>query len=535
MYSVLIVDDEIHAVEGVKSGVNWESLHIANVYTAHNNRQAKEVFASHSIDIMLCDIEMPQGSGLELLAWVRESYPNTECIFLTCHADFDFAKKAIQLGSMDYILKPVPFVELEEVIKKAADKIDKEKELQQGSMLGEQWVKNQPYLVERFWHDILNGTIESNLLAIKYAADERSISFNEKQQVLPILISFQGLNESRSSNEERAIEQALKTEGEAFFFERNGFRGQVIRQGQEKLIVILFVEDELVDTENLKQQCESYVVYCHQSLGCDLTCYLGNSTQVDTFIGMVDELCELERNNVSFLNKVFTMDEKIVIDSHFSLPDMSLWSVMLQEGHYARVVEEASSFLKDINHEGIDAKKLRNFYHDFQQMIYYTLKQKGIQAHLIFNDNQSVHKLNHACRSVKDLIEWISHSISRVKEFSISSNKTDSVLEKAIQYITANIDQNIAREDIANEVYLNPDYLSRIFKRETGYSISEYIVNERMNISKELLEKTDMSVSSVATYVGYSNFSYFAKLFKKNLGLTPVEYRLKVQPKNTSL
>jgi two-component system, response regulator YesN len=534
MYSVLIVDDEIHAVEGVKAGLNWEGLHIDKVYTAHNNRQAKEVFANHTIDIMLCDIEMPQGSGLDLLAWVRESYPNTECIFLTCHADFDFAKKAMQLGSMDYILKPVPFVELEEVIKKSIDKIDREKELKHGSMLGEQWVKNQPYLVERFWHDILNGTIESNLQAIKQAADERSIEFIEKQQVFPVLISFQGVNESRSTNEERAIEQALKMEGEAFFFKSNGYRGHVIRQGQEKLIVILFVPaEEKIDQQKLKQLCESYVAGCHRTLGCDLTCYLGNMTQVDAFIGMVDDLYELDRNNVSFLNKVFLFDEKIVIDSNFSLPDMSLWSVMLQEGHYTRVIDEAGSVLKDMNNEGIDAKKLRNFYHDFQQMIYYTLKQKGIQAHLIFNDNQSVHKLNHACRSIKDLIEWLSHSVARVKEFSESSNKSDSVLEKAIHYITANIDQNISREDIANEVFLNPDYLSRIFKRETGFSISEYLVNERMNISKELLEKTDMSVSSVATYVGYSNFSYFSKLFKKNLGVTPVEYRLEVQKKTS--
>jgi two-component system, response regulator YesN len=534
MYSVLIVDDEIHAVEGVKDGVNWGSLHIDKLYTAHNIRQAKEVFASHTVDIMLCDIEMPQGSGLDLLAWVRESNPDTECIFLTCHADFSFAKQAIQLGSMDYILKPVPFVELEEVIRKATDKIEREKELQQGSMLGEHWVKNQPYLVERFWHDILNGTIESNLQTIMDVADERSIEFNEKQQVLPILVSFQGLDESRSANEERLIEQALKTRGAAFFFERNGYSGQIIRQGQEKLIVILFVEEEEeVDRKRLKQLCESYVVDSHRSLECDLCCYLGNITQVNTFIGMVDELYEIDRNNVSFLNKVFSIDEKIVIDSNVTLPDMSLWSVMLQEGNYTRVIDEVSSVLKDMYNEGIDAKKLRNFYHDFQQMIYYTLKQKGIQAHHIFNDNQSVHKLNYACRSIKDLIEWVSHSVARVKEFSESSNKSDSVLEKAIKYITANIDQNISREDIANEVFLNPDYLSRIFKRETGFSISEYLVNERMNISKELLEKTDMSVSSVATYVGYSNFSYFSKIFKKNLGVTPVEYRLKVQKKTS--
>jgi two-component system, response regulator YesN len=533
MYSVLIVDDEIHAVKGVEAGVNWESLHVDKVYTAHNNRQAKEVFAHHSIDIMLCDIEMPQGSGLDLLVWVREFYPKTECIFLTCHADFSFAKKAIHLGSMDYILKPVPFAELEEVIKKANQKINKELELQQESKWGRNWVKNQPLLVERFWHDILNGSIESTLQAIKDAASERSIEFSEKRKLLPILICFQGWKDKRL-HEVRSSEQVLKKAAEEFFGEQNGYNVQVIRQGQEKLIAILsVVNEENLDRNKLRQMCGSYLNYCQTSYDCNLSCYLGTLTTADNFITMVDELYDLDRNNVSFLNKVYFIDEKIVIDSNLKLPDMSLWSVMLQEGKYNQVIAEASAIVEAIYNDGIDAKRLRNFYHDFQQMIYYTLKQKGIQAHVIFNDNESINKLNSACKSVKDLMEWISHSMARVEQYSESNSKSESVLEKVIKYITANIDQNISREDITNEVFLNPDYLSRIFKKETGFSISEYLVNERMNLSKELLEKTDMSVSSVATYVGYSNFSYFSKLFKKNQGVTPVEYRLKLQQKSS--
>jgi two-component system response regulator YesN len=73
MYRLLIVDDEIHAVNGIKSGLQWDELSIVEIHTAYNNRQAKEVFAEHEIDLMICDIEMPQGNGLELLAWVRRT------------------------------------------------------------------------------------------------------------------------------------------------------------------------------------------------------------------------------------------------------------------------------------------------------------------------------------------------------------------------------------------------------------------------------------------------------------------------------
>jgi two-component system response regulator YesN len=101
MLHLLIVDDEPLAVRGVKAAIQWDMLGIETIYTAYNAAQAKEVYTNHRIDIMLCDIEMPEDSGLDLLVWVREHYPATETIFLTCHADFAFAKQAIQLGSFD--------------------------------------------------------------------------------------------------------------------------------------------------------------------------------------------------------------------------------------------------------------------------------------------------------------------------------------------------------------------------------------------------------------------------------------------------
>jgi len=88
MYRLLIVDDEAFIANGIKSSVDWHKLGIVSVSIASNVRQAKEEFQNQPFDMMICDIEMPQGSGLELYEWVREEYPQTECIFLTCHADF---------------------------------------------------------------------------------------------------------------------------------------------------------------------------------------------------------------------------------------------------------------------------------------------------------------------------------------------------------------------------------------------------------------------------------------------------------------
>ena len=107
--NALLVDDDRFVVAALEKKINWEQLTITEVLTAFNIRQAQKIIEKNSIDICVCDIEMPGGSGLDLLSWVRESGKEIQFIFLTSYADFDYAKKAIELSSLDYQLKPIDF------------------------------------------------------------------------------------------------------------------------------------------------------------------------------------------------------------------------------------------------------------------------------------------------------------------------------------------------------------------------------------------------------------------------------------------
>ncbi|MCI9553162.1 MAG: helix-turn-helix domain-containing protein [Acutalibacter sp.] len=98
-------------------------------------------------------------------------------------------------------------------------------------------------------------------------------------------------------------------------------------------------------------------------------------------------------------------------------------------------------------------------------------------------------------------------------------------VRKAMEYIRRNLDKELNRTQIAEMVYLSPEHLSRLFKRETGGSLSEYILTEKMRVAQSLLADTDVPVSLVASRVGYCNFSYFSQVFKKFCGCSPVEYR----------
>ncbi len=525
MLQLLIVDDEQHAVEGIRSGVNWGNLGIAEIFTAMTVRQAKEMFEQEHIDIMLCDIEMPQATGLELAEWVRERFPRTETIFLTCHADFRYAKQALQLGSFDYMLKPVPFAELELVIRKAAEKIRKDTEQAEFTQYGQYWFQHQPLLIERFWLDILNQNVPATMAAVQRAAAERNIPYNAGMTFIPVLINIQRWHKPLSLRDEKIMEYALKKSAAEMLIESGG-AGQVLSMEGGRILAIISADGTPGMIGSLQEGCEKFIEACQGYFYCDLSCYLGEAVHGHEMFAMVNRLKENDSNNVAYTNRVFLLSGVPGKAIPSSVPDMGVWAAMLQDGKYTEVMAEADGFLdKLMKQDLLDASFLRQFYQDFQQTLYYALQNKGIQAHSLFSDPASMQFAAGASRSITGFREWMRHAVGKAMDYAQSIAQSRSVVERVMDFIKLHMAEDLSREDIANHVFLNPDYLTRIFKKETGMAVSDYLLHERLKLAQELLAKTDMPISSVASHIGYSNFSHFSRMFKKHTTLNPNEYR----------
>ncbi|MBS5520660.1 MAG: AraC family transcriptional regulator [Clostridiales bacterium] len=116
MYNALIVDDEIRMIEALEDEVDWKRCGIRNLFKAIQINEAIAVIQNNKIDILICDIEMPEGSGLKLVEWLQEHGYKLSCIFVTCHPEFGYMRRAIQLKCYDYILKPVDYEEFSRVL-----------------------------------------------------------------------------------------------------------------------------------------------------------------------------------------------------------------------------------------------------------------------------------------------------------------------------------------------------------------------------------------------------------------------------------
>ena len=142
--NLLLVDDERIAVRGMMQGVDWKGCWVdGEVLTAYNAAQALSVLEETPVSLILCDIEMPGESGIDLIRQVRARWPKTACIFLTCHADFTYAQEALRLGCLDYILKPAPYESIEAAVKKAVSGLKQAEEQETLLRYGSDWLSRQ--------------------------------------------------------------------------------------------------------------------------------------------------------------------------------------------------------------------------------------------------------------------------------------------------------------------------------------------------------------------------------------------------------
>lgn len=129
MYNAIIVDDEPRAVDALKENVDWKKCGIRKVYSAYNMVSAIKIIQESQVEILICDIEMPNGSGIQLLEWLTAHQIKMNCIFVTCHQEYNIMRKAIQLKCYDYILKPIDYDEFMELLHEMITKMENKTEV----------------------------------------------------------------------------------------------------------------------------------------------------------------------------------------------------------------------------------------------------------------------------------------------------------------------------------------------------------------------------------------------------------------------
>ena len=523
--NLLIVDDQPFEIDNIKQNISMESTGITHIDTAGNGEEAKAFLLGQHIDILLCDIEMPVCNGLELLEWVREQEIPVECIFLTNFPDFAYAKKAIALECLDYILKPASEENLNKVLQKAIQKILLKRTQSMEHHYSSLWFSHQPYLIDTLWTDLINGRVAPTQEAVRQKMCELNFPGMEVMKVFPILIDTSEAEHGQPISASRRIimNNTLKTIVHSTILNDTGY-GTMIEY-QTHLYFLIVYEEFGLEQPNLFFKCKKFVQDCSLILHISPCCYLGKEINSFQLGELAAYLLSIRQNTLKTNDHVFPFGLWKYFNNDTALPDAGILRTLLENHKYDDVLRFYKDYFNRLRHNHVIINdQLFIMKQDFLQVFYEYARACKMNMNTFWEIPQIQAAYSHADTSVNEFIHLIEEFMGRTRETIAQFNRPASVIEQAMDYIRSHLCEDITREDVAREVCMNADYFAKLFKKKTGLLISEYLLKCRIEQAQELL-KTDMSILNIAMETGFNSSTYFSTVFKKYTGKSPGDYR----------
>ena len=527
--NVLIVDDQTSVLDGIAAGVHFQELGIQNVRYATTSERAMEILADIPIDVMFTDIEMPGEDGLMLNQRVREKYPDIVRILLTSHAEFEYAQESIRLGCFDYLLQPAPYEEIETVLRKALQHIYERKKKNQLYELGRKMQTSEMELLDRVSLNLFSSReadVESSmellsLMGYPVRPDKKALlmilRFEEFRKTDTPIVTEKALH--------KAIFQALKQAGITYPIlpiTAIDHRRQVI------LLLISALQEEMelgVERYHLffKHLCTAMpgdVVACHIGGAC----LIGELRQALSRIqASIDD--RSSHSGILHLEQDTRRIQEQAQD--FISGSGSRWRSLLAAGQRRVLMKEFDACLENIvAYSPNKSKALCDLHQRVTYMFFNYFYDNNADIHALFRDQYSYTDFMGSFTDPDSLRHAVQYMMNQVDALEATQAPINDV-EKAKTFIAESISDPITVKDVADHVCLSAEYFTKLFKKETGQNIKEYITLTKLEAAKDMLEHSTMSVGMVALELGYTNFSHFSQVFKKYEDMSPSEYRAK--------
>ena len=506
--NILLVDDDRFIIEALREKIRWDRLKIDNVYAANSLTQAQDIIKEYPIHLMISDIEMPQGSGLELLSWVRNENYDIKTIFLTNYADFNYAQKAIELQSFEYYLKPINFEKLEFIIQKALDKITEQRPVAP--------LETSFQAENNFWFEYLRKPRIHRLEELQAEMRRRNLSLKDHQYFLTGVITLH-INEADYAPEIPSWTSQLKRVFQAFSNETYQLASLFKMEGHVDRYVCHFRVDSSINSDEFARKVQQEI---QDKLHRNSILTFTGCFQCTHILQDVKDLYASTGQQVPYWNTIIPVSSDIAVIQEKEVATNSIsFSDSLDESDLAK------SLLNYISNGMVPRSLLQKLHLDWTQQIGIYLDQNGISAHKLFQNAHHDFLFQRKFHSIESFEEYFNYYWSHARNFVTDAENQKNSIQRIIEYIDHHYKEDLSRTTLADMVYLSADHLARIFKKETGETLVKYITDKRIHAAKELLSDTKTPIAQVASEVGYDNYSYFTKIFKEKTGYSPGDYR----------
>lgn len=560
MYRLLIVDDEEIIVNGLYEIFNSMKNLELDVYRAYSGEEAVEWLNRTRIDIVLTDIRMPEMDGLQLLDEIYKSWPQCRVIFLTGYNEFEYIYKAIQYNGVSYILKTEDHEKVVNAVENAIKEIQKGIKIEDLIHKANEQINMALELFRKdFFIHLLHGDPVSNINKTQF--EQLGISMQLDQPVIMILGRMDSFPAGFSYWDKiqyiysvrLIISRHLNTRISYVNITDENYGLVLLMQPKGLFIGSRTSPEPAVSFDKtvsfLKGTLEVIQTACRESLSASISFVLsGEACKWEDVSKKYYSLNQLLNYRIGSGMEMLLTDNEINFDvldtaADNDFPELELGAEPLESLLRKRNTDimnqylesgQRDKFMEFISELLTPLKTIRSRNSNVAIEAYYkvSLCLMSYINRWKLNEKIAFHTgLNKLMRidrheSWEEAVEYI-YSLSEII-FKLQSEEQKKRADNAIDYVQKFVENHLGEDlslvRLAEQVYLNPSYLSRLYKQVTGSNLSDFIDNARVKKAKALLEKETVKISEVARLVGYETAASFTRFFRKVSGRSPQEY-----------
>ncbi|WP_066196048.1 response regulator transcription factor [Gracilibacillus timonensis] len=520
MYRIMLIDDDVPMLRYLEKLIKETDIEVEVCASEYSSVKAFDRFKQKLPDIVLSDIGLPQVDGLALSEKLKKIKPDVRIIFLTCHESFDYARKAMELNVDDYLLKDeLDKAQLTASIKKSQQHIQQSQSQHDLISFKETLHKHKYVLRQNFLEQLLDSnpieqTIQDGLkLGIKWEFPHFYIG--------RVLLHYAEIAAYYDKQDIPLIKYGMYNIAEEI---AKDFQGVTPLMDNDRNIY-LFLNFRYSLSSNHLQQLQDYVMT------------------------LAEKVKEILRISVFAIYHPKRLNKEEIRNGALALRNDDNYSFYTNDKMEALMTEEWSvdsrRLLKSLEMQMLQALQMLDI-SKFQQLLgeldHLSTEHKvdpslvkELGEHCLASMEVNQHKagkladfkfyITTALR-IKDVLNLLEASAVYYEQNKRQVSTGQLQLQEIDRYITQYLSSNITSADMAGYLYLNPSYFSRYFKKLAGENFTEYIQKYKIGIAKNMLLE-GKTIEAVASELGFSDRTYFSKIFKKHTGYSPGEFKAK--------
>jgi len=527
MYRVLIVDDEQIVLDSMKYIINNYFKEI-DLRTVNSGRKAIVMAGEFKPDIVFMDIKMPGINGIEAIKEIKSINKDTIFLIITAHDEFDFAREAVELGVINYLLKPVS---KEKVIRTISDNINKIKQDR---------IRKQRVLELREKYEYILPILEYGFIySIIFFNENNEEELSTYKEVLRIggqagFIMVVEYNEQKENIFTNRVDLSFQSQSfqEHFRAVIKGICRCIVGPVMLNRMIVFIPVDKDYCQEKAKERAIEIARSLHTKLAKrvnkSLSIGIGNSYSnlQEIYHSYEEAVTALKYGDKQAILHAYDLPRHIDQNSQYSSDLKQKLLDNLSSGRKFETLDLFNYIFKSYSKEIDHFDEFKYAILEIMVMIqnqfisYYMYSNEKSDRYKYIKELMGFSNKEQIQNWCIERMDYITTFISKLREDQISK-----LVKNAQAYIENNYKTEVTLDDVAREINISPNYFSKLFKEETGENFIKYLTSIRMKKAKKLLKENKLSVKEISNLIGYNDPNYFSRLFKKMVGVTPTEYQ----------